>query len=104
MLSPPLRSTDKVRPVNSYFIDVHLADLSQHVQHGFDIGTRTDDHLAAAALLETFEYVLGATLRFILRHIAPAPACTELTVVARARFVDLRTSSAHDGYDTSRVG
>ncbi|CAN0525054.1 unnamed protein product, partial [Laminaria digitata] len=93
VIAPP-PSSYVGRPVDSVFLNVHLDDFSNHVQHGFPTKVRTHVHRTAKSLLDTFEPYPGATLRQVFRHIATAPASSELTAAAHALVVVLRQAHA----------
>ena len=83
--------------MDATFQDAYLSDFSFHVQHSFTKDTRTELHIEAKALLETFEPCAAATLRQALRHIEAAPASPALTAGVHSLVATLRREYSEKG-------
>ena len=100
LLAPP--PAYKQSPEDATVLDAHLSDFSHHVQHSFTKRTRIKIHIAATALLETFEPYPAATLRHVLRHIEAATAPPALTTAAHSLVATPRRAHSVDGrYDAA---
>lgn len=97
---PP--SVHKASPVDTTFFNAYLSDFSFFVQHSFTKKIRTEIHLAAKALLATFEPYFSATLRKFFWHIATVPASPELTAAAHSLVATFGWAhNGHGGYDAA---